>query len=51
MRFDRAGWKFLKPEELGRNSGKNFFVSKDLCEEKGITFEQLIATRKSSGKV
>src|SRR3989344_7371663 len=48
MRFDREGWSFLKPEDLGRNGGKNFFVSKDLCKEKGITFAELIQERKSS---
>ena len=48
MRFDRTGWKFLKPEELGRNGGKNFFVSKDLCKEKGITFQELIDSEDAS---
>ena len=48
MRFNREGWRFLKPEHLGRNGGKHFFVSKDLCQEKGITFETLINSKRSS---
>lgn len=48
MRFNREGWKFLKPEHLGRNGGKHFFISKDLCQEKGITFETLVNSRKFS---
>ncbi len=48
MRFDRTGWMFLKPGDLGRNAGKHFFISKDLCQDKGITFEQLLASRRSS---
>lgn len=51
MRFDREGWKFLHPDHLGRNSGNNFFASKDLCQEKGITFEQLLQGGKFSRKL
>lgn len=48
MRFNRTGWQFLKPEHLGRNGGKHFFISKDLCQERGISFETLVTTKKFS---
>lgn len=42
MRFNNMEWYFLKPQQLGRNGGKNFFVTKDLALEKGISFKNFI---------
>lgn len=40
VRFNRAGWFFLKPEELEK-SGKNFAVSLELAKNKGRKFSQM----------
>lgn len=45
IRFNNMEWRFLKPRDLGRNKGKNFFISKELSIKKGITFDKLMAGR------
>ncbi len=42
IRFDGMEWRFLKPKQLGRNSGKNLFVSKGLALRRGLSFFELI---------
>jgi len=39
VRFNRAGWFFLKPEQL-EDSGKNWVVSLEKAKEKGKRFSQ-----------
>jgi len=42
IRFDRSDWFFLKPSELGKSKGGNYFVNLDLAREKGVLFGELI---------
>ena len=42
IRFDGMEWRFLKPKQLGRNSGKNFFISKELALRRGLSFSELL---------
>lgn len=42
VRFDNMPWYFLKLENIGKTSGKNYFVDEKLVLEKGIVFEELI---------
>lgn len=41
-RFDNEDWFFLKPEELGKGKGKNFYVDLNHAKKHGITFKELI---------
>ena len=42
VRFDRTPWYFLRVDEL-EDTGTTRLVSKKMAEEKGLTFEQLVA--------
>jgi len=42
IRFNNMEWRFLKPNQLGRTNGNNFFISKELALKKGINFKRLI---------
>jgi|SRR3989344_6709542 len=42
VRFDNMPWYFLKLEDVGKTSGKNYFVDKKTALGKGIGFDELI---------
>lgn len=42
VRFDNTPWYFLKLNEIGKTSGKNYFVDKKIASRNGISFEELI---------
>ena len=41
VRFERSDWLFLNLEDI-EDSGKNFLISKDIAEKKGLLIEELI---------
>lgn len=42
IKFDYAGWSFLKPQDLIITKKGYYSISKELSSKKGIKFEQLI---------
>jgi holliday junction resolvase Hjr len=48
MRFDNIGWHFLKANELEKNKGGNYTINLNLCQQKGVKFEELINFEKDT---
>jgi len=48
VRFDNMPWYFLKLEDIGKTSGKNYFVDKKIALGKGIGFDELIGKFKQN---
>tara|TARA_Y100000310_G_C20324695_1_gene642396 strand:- start:54 stop:377 length:324 start_codon:yes stop_codon:yes gene_type:complete len=43
IRLDGMQWYFLKPSQLGKSNGfGNYYFDKNLIENKGIIFEELL---------
>ncbi len=42
IRFDNKPWSFLKLDDIGKTSGKNYFVDEKIVLKKGIEFNELI---------
>lgn len=49
-RFNNNEWFFIKPENLGKNRGKNFFVNVELAKQKGLKFNELILMGKNESR-
>jgi Holliday junction resolvase len=41
-RYDREDWYFLKPSDLYVTNGGNYRVSEELCNEKGVPYNDLV---------
>jgi holliday junction resolvase Hjr len=45
MRFDRKGWFFLRADKLSQTKSGNYNVTWNICQEKGISFDQLVTLK------
>ena len=42
MRFSNEDWYFLDANKLEKNKGGNYTISLNLCQKRGVRFEELI---------
>lgn len=44
VRFDREGWYFIRPSEMLRSEGNNFFyITLEHARKKGLSFDKLVS--------
>jgi len=42
IRFNVMPWLFLKPSQLGKSNGSNYYIDRELAVKNGISFKELI---------
>ena len=42
VKFNYLGWFFLSIDNLGKSSGDNPFINKEIAQNKGLSFDELI---------
>jgi Holliday junction resolvase len=49
IRFNNMEWRFLKPEDLEKTKSSNSIINKDIAQEKGLRFHELLNNEVKNG--